>query len=122
MIVAKRMLHPRNIIDEVVEQKLRMSRYVRIISVWKLCDNNTAYKHTGHSPTHWHGSKTPHHAAPRSQLHRQCAANLPRYRCLHLDGARRPYNARRLWIRRGGKAPHRACSAKAPQISQKQVL
>ena len=89
-----------------------------IISVWKLCDNNTAYKHTDCPPIHWRGSQTRHHAAPRSKLHCQCAANFPHYRCLHLDGlgARRPYNTHCLRIRRGGKAPHGACSAQAPQI------
>jgi hypothetical protein len=92
-----------------------------IISVWKLCDNNTAYKHTGRPPPHWHGSQTRHHAAPRSQLHRQCAANLPHYRCLYLDGARRRYSAHCLRIRRGGEAPRKACSAAAPQIFQKWV-
>jgi hypothetical protein len=68
------------------------------MSVQKLCDNKTAYKHACRPPALCHGSQTRPRAAPRSQLHRECAANLPHY-CppsLRLVGGRGPYSARCL--------------------------
>ena len=87
------------------------------MSVHKLFGNKTAYKHIGH-PARFHGPRTSPRAAPRSQLHHQCAAKLPHYRRFRSGGARQPYSARCLRTRRGGKALHGAYSALAPQISQ----
>lgn len=94
----------------------------RMMSVRKRCENKKAYKHTGgHSPSHPHVPRTLLDAAPGSQLHHQCAAKLPHYRCPRSGGARRPNSAHCLQTPHGGKAPHRACSVPAPQISRQQV-
>jgi hypothetical protein len=82
-----------------------------------LYDNKIAYKHTGRPLAHRHDPQTRPRAAPPSQLHRQCAAKLPHYHCLHSGGARRQYSAHYLRTPRGGKEFHRACSAVAPQVS-----
>ena len=84
-----------------------------------LCDNKRAYKHTGRRLVHCHDPQSRRHAAPCSQLHRQCVAKPPHYRCPRSNGERRPYSARCLRTPRGGKAPHTACSVPALQISQK---
>ena len=82
------------------------------------CDNKTSYKHTGHPSAHCHGPQTRPPLAPRSQIHRQCAAKIPHHRFVRSGGTRRPYSARCLHTRRGGKA---ACSALAQQITQQLV-
>ena len=80
--------------------------------------SKTAYKHTGYPPAHCHGPQTRPRASLRSQLHHQYAAKILHHRCLCSGVARRPYSARLPQPRRGGKAPHRACSVPTPQISR----
>jgi hypothetical protein len=92
-----------------------------IMSVQKPFDNKTAYKHTCRPPAHHHGSQTRPRAAPPSQLHRQCATNLPHHGYPRSVEVHRPYSAHCRRTRRGGKAPHTACSVPAPQISRKRM-
>ena len=77
------------------------------------CGNKTTYKHTGRPPGRFPAPQTRPRVATRSQLHRQYATKLPHCCCLHSGEERRPYSVRRLQIRRGGKVPHKACSALA---------
>ena len=88
------------------------------MSVSEKCDSRTTYRHTGHPPAHYYDPRTRPRAAPCSRLRRQCVANLPHHCCLHSGRARRPYTDRCLRTRRGGRAPHRACSVLVPRVSR----
>jgi hypothetical protein len=89
---------------------------------WK-CDNKREDKHTARqSPAQYPAPQTHPHVASGSLLHYRCAANLPLCPRLRSGEEHRPYSARRLQIRRDGRALQRACNAVALRVVEYWVL